>query len=178
MKSVPTSPTLDEAKGEPAAYRFRLNPYRLAMASIWTVAIMTVCWLPGHMVRKLEDESSWFKIPDLDKVVHAGIFVLFSILWFGVWTSRRRFLWVTIGGIGLAMLTEAVQNLPVVGRDGSVADTLTDVAGVFVGILAAPIVEPLACWAESRIFRKSGPRPLRPNEPSPAPDGSVQARSN
>ena len=155
MASVPTSPHSHGPQGQPPTARTDLNFYRFAMAVLWTVVIMILCWLPGSMVRDLEDGSPWFKIPDLDKVGHAGIFVVFSVLWARVFTSRHRFAWVALAGFGLAIVTELVQKLPVVGRDGSFADTLTDGAGVLVGIVLAPLVEPVARYIESRIFRKT-----------------------
>ena len=97
---------------------------------------------------------------DLDKVVHAGIFVVFSVLWARTLTIRRRFAWVALGGIALAILTELVQTLPIVGRDGEVSDALTDVAGVLVGIVLASLVEPVARFIESRIFRKAESQPV------------------
>ncbi len=161
MASVPTSPSPDGPKGQPAVARTDLKGYRLAMAILWTVVIMILCWLPGRMVHELEDESSWFKIPNLDKVVHAGIFVGFSILWARALSSRRRFALVALGGLGLAIVTELVQKLPVVGREGEIADALTDFAGVLVGIVLAPLVEPVARFIESLIFGKKNPNPRR-----------------
>jgi VanZ family protein len=155
MVSVPTIPSPGSPKAQPPAARTDLTVYRFAMAIFWSVVIMLLCWLPGSMVQELEHGSSWFKIPDLDKAIHAGIFVVFSILWSRAFTSRRRFAWVVMGGFGLAILTELVQKLPVVGRDGSIADTLTDGAGVLAGIVVAPVVEPVVRFIESRIFRRN-----------------------
>jgi hypothetical protein len=132
------------------------------MAGLWTVVIMMLCWIPGSMVRDIEDGSPWFEIPDLDKLVHGGIFILFSILWGRVSTSRRRFAWIALAGLGLAVLTEVVQKLPIIGRDGSIADTVIDVAGVLVGLAAASLVEPIARAFESRLFRESSAGAIPP----------------
>ena len=153
MDAVPTSTSADDARRQPPATRSAVSHFRLAVASLWTVVIMMLCWLPGPMVQELEEGSSWFKIPDLDKLVHAGIFVLFSILWARALSSRRRYAWVALGGFALAIVTELVQKLPAVGRDGSIADAVTDAAGVLAGIAVTPLVEPLARFLESRIFR-------------------------
>jgi hypothetical protein len=155
VDAVSITPSPDNAKGRPQAARTDLSRYRLALAILWSVVIMMLCWLPGSMVHEIEHGSSWFQIPDLDKMIHAGIFVVFSILWARAFTSRRRFAWVALGGFGLAVLTELVQKLPVVARDGSIADTLTDGAGVLAGIVVAPLVEPVARFIESRIFRRN-----------------------
>ena len=113
--------------------------------------------------------SSWFEIPDLDKVVHCAIFVIFAILWARVWSSRRRFAWVALGGFVLAVVTELVQLLPVVGRDGEIGDVLTDAAGVLIGIAIAPLVEPLARFLECRVFPEATARPV-PAESAAAPE--------
>jgi hypothetical protein len=128
------------------------------MAVAWTLVIMVLCWLPGPMVRDLEGDSAWFKIPNLDKVVHAGIFIGFSILWARLGTSRRRLVWIAVGGFGLAVLTEVVQKLAVVGRDGRVDDAILDVAGILVGIVAIPFVEPVFRLIESRFFGETASR--------------------
>ena len=151
MDAVPTTPNLDDLKKPLPAARAILSGVRVAMAVLWTVVIMMLCWLPGSMVHELEDGSSWFKIPDLDKIIHAGIFVVFSVLWARALTSRRRFAWVALGGFVLAILTELVQNLPIVGRDGEVSDAITDFGGVLAGMVLAPLVEPVARFIETLI---------------------------
>jgi VanZ family protein len=116
---------------------------------------MVLCWMPGHLVREVEDESSWFDIPHLDKVVHCVIFAIFSVLWHRVRPSRWMFVWVILSGFALAVLTEIVQSVPWVGRDTSVGDMVTDVIGVLLGVAAAPLVEPLALFLEARLLRKT-----------------------
>ena len=164
MASFPTSPSSDGPTRQPPAARTDSNGYRVVMAILWTIVIMMLCWLPGSIVQKLEDGSSWFDVPDLDKVIHAGIFVVFSILWARALSCRRRFAWVALAGFGLAIVTEFVQNLAVVVRDGNIADTLTDGAGVLVGIVLVPLVEPFARLIESRIFQRIESQPITLNE--------------
>jgi VanZ family protein len=170
MAFFPTSPNSDSPTRQPPPARTDLNVYRFAIAILWTVVIMMLCWLPGPMVKELEEGSSWFKIPDLDKMIHAGIFVVFSILWARALTYRRRFAWIALAGFGLAIVTELVQKIPAVGRDGNVADALTDGAGVLVGIVVAPLVEPVARYIESRIFRNNETQPARMDAPTVAVD--------
>lgn len=137
----------------------RLDRYRLVMAILWTLVIMTLCWLPRDAVREIEGQSTWFELANLDKVVHAGIFVCFAILWTRVSLVRRRFVWTALGGVALAVVTEIVQGLPAVGRDGSFADGMTDIVGLVLGLLAAPHVEPLARSIESLAMRTLGSQP-------------------
>ena len=107
------------------------------------------------MVEKVEEGSSWFDIPNLDKVVHWGIFVVFTVLWLRLGTSRWRYAWVALGGLALAVVTEMVQTLPWIGRDGGLDDGITDVIGVVLGLIVARWIEPLLGGLESRLFRGS-----------------------
>jgi VanZ family protein len=170
VDSVPTSPSLDQSTSRPSAVGAHLSRFRLAMAIFWTLVIMTLCWLPREAVHQLEDESSWFKVPNFDKLVHAGIFVVFAVLWTRVWSAPRRFVWTALAGLSLAVITEVVQGLPVVGRDASVADALTDVAGVLIGFMVAPHIEPIARSVESRMFRKNPSRALQFDQSPAVPD--------
>lgn len=157
--------------GDPATHPARTSddrgPHRLVAAVVWTILIMVLCWLPRNVVQGVEDESLWSKLPHLDKLVHFGLFVVFAILWLRVRPSRRRFVWVATAGFVLAAVTEIVQGLPIIGRDTSVADMLTDALGALAGIAVAPFLEPLARSLEVRIFRDNKPRSL-PAEPAAA----------
>jgi VanZ family protein len=175
MESVPTSPSLDQSTPQFSAAQGRLRGYRIATAIFWTLVIMTLCWLPRDAINRLEDNSALLFIPNFDKVVHAGIFLVFAVLWARGLSSPRRLVWIALGGIGLAVITEAGQALSAVGRDASVADALTDVIGVVVGLAVAPYVEPAARSIESFIIRKTGLRPLLLNQP-PAASGEVDPR--
>jgi VanZ family protein len=175
---VPSIPNRDQSDGQFSATQARLRGFRLATAILWTIVIMVLCWLPRGAIHRLEYESTWFKLPNFDKVVHAGIFVVFSLLWVRVWSSPRQRLWAIVGGFGLAVLTELGQLVPSVGRDASFADGLTDCAGVLLGIAVAPLLEPLARRIETSIFRKAGNESLNSGELSAAPgeDGAQPSR--
>jgi uncharacterized protein (DUF486 family) len=152
----PPTPQADaESARIPVPLEHRMTTYRAIIAVLWTLAILTLCWLPGDVVRVVEKDSSWFQIPNLDKLVHWGIFVLFALLWLRVGTSRWRFLWVGLGGLVMAVVTEVVQTIPIIGRDGSLDDGVTDCIGVLIGFALAPALEPLLRRVESRIFRRS-----------------------
>jgi VanZ family protein len=172
VNPVSTSPSFTDPNMQPATTRHDLHVYRVVMAILWTIVIMVLCWLPGGVVHRLEDRSSWFEIHNLDKLIHAGIFVIFSILWARVSSRRRRFGWIALGGFGLAVLTEIVQELPIVGRDGSAADAITDVVGVLAGIAVAPLVEPVARFLESQLFRNLTVTPLPAQGSTVVDDGA------
>jgi hypothetical protein len=131
-----------------------LQRIRLAAAIFWTLTIMALCWLPPPWVHEVQRSSSWFEIPNLDKVVHWGIFCAFAVLWLRVLGSRRRYWLVALAGLALAAITELVQNLPIVNRDGNMGDAITDLIGVLIGLTIASWVEPLLRLVETRLFGK------------------------
>jgi hypothetical protein len=131
-----------------------LQVIRLAAAMLWTLAIMGLCWMSPRLVHEVEQSSSLFALPDLDKVIHWLIFCVFALLWLRVSGSRRRYWLVALGGIALAVTTEVVQSLPFVERDGNVPDAVADVIGVLIGLAIASYVEPLLRVIEGRLFGK------------------------
>jgi VanZ family protein len=109
----------------------------LAAAVFWTLLIMALCWLPIPMLTWGGDVGEHTKrFPHLDKVIHVGIFAVFGVLWMRALSVDRRFLIVLAAGVALAVITEVGQNLPIVGRDGELADGVFDVLGV---LLAYPL---------------------------------------
>jgi len=116
---------------------------------------MTLCWLPYQVVQKVEKTSSWFEIQHIDKAVHCGVFVVFSVLWVRLWTSWQRFAWVGLMGLGLAALTEIVQLVPIIGREAGFDDGATDMLGCVIGLALYPLLEPLLRSIETRLFGAS-----------------------
>jgi hypothetical protein len=143
------------ATHSPAAAGTTLAIFRFAMATLWTLVILVLCWTPRPIVQELEEGPSWFLllIPNFDKLVHWGIFLVFSVLWLRTGTSRWRYAWVALGGLALAAITEIVQLLPAIRREASMADALTDLIGTAIGLAIARWVEPLLRRAESLLFR-------------------------
>jgi uncharacterized membrane protein YccC len=128
---------------------------RLAAAIFWTFTIMALCWLSPRWVHEVERGSSWLVLPNLDKVAHWGLFLVFAVLWLRTSASTRRYWLVALGGVALAAITELVQNLPIVNRDGNVGDALSDIIGVLIGLAIAAWVEPILRLVESRLFGKT-----------------------
>jgi hypothetical protein len=151
----PTHQTDAESTNIPRPLEHRVTIYRVTAAVLWTLIILTLCWLPQYVVQEVEKDSSWFQVPNLDKLVHWGIFFLFAILWLRVGTTPWRFLWVALGGVVLAVVSELVQSLPIIRRDASIGDGVTDCIGLLLGLALAPVLEPLLRWVESRILRTS-----------------------
>jgi hypothetical protein len=122
------------------------------MAVGWTLIILALCWMPGGWVQGIEGDKPWFQLPNFDKVVHWGIFVVFAILWLRAITSKRRYTWVALGGAALTAISELVQELPAIGRDATVGDAVGDMIGVAVGLWIARWIEPWMDGAEARLF--------------------------
>ena len=118
--------------------------YRVTAAVLWTLIILTLCWLPKYVVQEVEKDSSWFQIPNFDKLVHWEIFLLFAILWLRVGKTPRRFLWVALAGLVLTVVSELVQSLPIIGRDATIGDGVTDCIGLLLGLALAPVLS-LGC---------------------------------
>jgi hypothetical protein len=154
---VNTVPTTGSSLDQPAPARpgvITLQRIRLAAAISWTLAIMALCWMSPRLVHELEHSSSVFELPDLDKAIHWAIFCIFALLWLRVSGSSHRYWLVALGGLALAVITEWVQSLPIVHRDGNIPDAVADVIGVVIGLAVARTVEPLLRAIESRLFRK------------------------
>jgi hypothetical protein len=178
-------PGARERTAPPVPLRSAVRSVRLAAAVIWTVLILVLCWLPAEIVHEVEGESPWLRIPNLDKVVHCGIFVVLSILWLRLRqaptishaapeapgsspvhsaprtphpaprAASRPTIWMVIlGGFALGALSELGQTLPIVGRDASLYDLVTDCVGVLIGVAITPLVEPLIRFVERRLFRE------------------------
>lgn len=105
---------------------------RRLLAWSWTLVILVLCWLPRSMMPVKEAGARPFLFPNFDKVVHLGIFAVFAFLWMNVGPRAGRALFA---GLALAILSEVVQELPIVHRDATFMDGVADMAGVVAGIL-------------------------------------------
>jgi hypothetical protein len=137
----------------PAAAPIAAMIVRYTLATLWTLVIMVLCWTPRYIVEEVEESSPWFEIPNLDKVIHWGIFVVFAVLWLRVGNSRWKYAWVALGGLALTILTEVVQMIPAINRNAGLDDAITDMIGVGLGLAIARWIEPLLVWIESRLLR-------------------------
>ncbi len=71
-------------------------------------------------------------IPNLDKVVHAGLFALLAVT--TRWRFGDRLAWLTVV-IAYAGVSELIQYVTLPGRDGDVRDFLADAVGALLGWL-------------------------------------------
>jgi hypothetical protein len=155
VESVPTSPKDLGAAAEWPVPGSDLTVHRALIAVLWTIVIMTLCWLPRDVVQRVESGFKWSQIVNLDKFIHSGIFIVFALVWARVGSSRRRFAWIALGGVIFAAVTEIGQLIPAVGRNATVPDLIADSIGVLIGILAFPWAEPWFQRIESRLFPES-----------------------
>ncbi len=118
---------------------------RVVLAVLWTIVILVLCWTPQAMLPVSEGTQSLTQKLHLDKFVHAGIFTVFAVLWLRTRPAvRTSYLWVLLAGTALAAVTEVVQNLPIINREGEFQDALADFAGVLFGF-------PLFHWIEQGL---------------------------
>ncbi|MEO6810444.1 MAG: VanZ family protein [Isosphaeraceae bacterium] len=110
------------------------------LASAWVVVVLVLCWLPRRMLPEGET-TSHIRIPHLDKAIHFSMFFLISTLWLWGRPTRTRLLWVLIGGLALAVVSELGQDLPMIGREASVLDGLADLMGLAVGAGLACLID-------------------------------------
>jgi hypothetical protein len=100
---------------------------------VWSMIILILLSLPGSM---LPDESV-FKIANLDKFVHLGLFGGFVFLWSIYFstkdTSRRRlfsfFSWIFLASCAYGTTMEFVQKYFIPSRDFELGDIMADVIG-------------------------------------------------
>ncbi len=161
MSSVPPSHEVRARTAPPGPIGNRLKTFRLATAVIWSGLILVLCWTPYQYIREIENKSPWFQIPDLDKAIHAGLFVILAILWLRFALPRRPIWALLLGCFVLGALSEIVQMLPILNRTAELYDLATDCVGVVVGLAIAPLVEPILRPIERLILR-----PFLPREPA------------
>ncbi len=109
-------------------------PSRTAWAWIWAAMILVACWIPNEQMPEESSESS-FRIPNLDKVIHATLFAGFGYLAMRSGPpSGRRVAVVVAAGLVLAVVSEGGQALPFVHRDAGVEDALADCLGLGLSV--------------------------------------------
>ncbi|MGC8640678.1 MAG: VanZ family protein [Isosphaeraceae bacterium] len=125
---------------------------RLISAVLWTVIILMLCWTPDVYLPVDEDPNSWKIMLHVDKIVHLGIFAVFTVLWLRALPATWKWsVALVLAGLALAAITEVVQNVPLIHREGEVQDAAADFAGVLLGF-------PLCWWIES-VLKKWRARP-------------------
>ena len=105
---------------------------RSLLAWSWTASILGLCWIPRSMMRSEGIGPGPLGIPHLDKFVHFTLFAGFAFVW--AWSIGGKIRAIFLAGVGLAILSELGQMMPIVNRDAGLDDGLADVAGVLAGL--------------------------------------------
>lgn len=105
-------------------------------AIIWGAVIFVIISMPPSAIPPTDK----LRIPDIDKIIHFGIFfVLGLLLVFGFVNSGgqqgKHFVISVLIGIAYGALTEYLQYCCIMGRYGSFADFIADVFGTVFGAL-------------------------------------------
>ena len=114
---------------------------RFLPAIIWALVVLVMTGLPGNYLPKVSSFWEWLS---LDKIVHVAIFATLGFLIFYGFheqylKSKRRYLYIVavlLLTLAYAMITEILQVLVFIGRDGNLYDFLADAAGGLLGFLA------------------------------------------
>ncbi len=106
------------------------------LAIAWTALILILCWTPPRHLPLSETGPSFLQLAVADKVIHAGIFAVFAVLWRSATSSASAPI-IAVSGLALAVITELGQATPMVGRDASFGDGIADTAGVAIGLIVA-----------------------------------------
>ena len=96
-------------------------------AWIWTILILAACTWPG------KDIPSGPPIMGFDKIVHAGLFGVWIVLWLLALPEKTRFLIMLGMAYGLGL--EVYQQLLPFDRTFDWWDAAADAVGVFLGYL-------------------------------------------
>ena len=105
-----------------------LPPFRLAVG--WTLLIMVALTIPGKSI----PDSHIFQ---LDKLIHAGLFLVLTLLWLAALSEGPigRGLTILAAMIVFAIFTEFYQQIMPIGRSADLLDSVADAIGSIVAFL-------------------------------------------
>jgi len=118
----------------------RKSIINLLPGALWALAILVLTGLPGNYFPEIHSFWDWIAP---DKMVHLFMFgsLTYLLLW-GLRTQyqftkkRIRLIIITVVvGVLYGGLTEILQNVLFVGRDGNIYDFMANSLGGFLGIL-------------------------------------------
>jgi len=102
---------------------------------------LVICMMPAHHIPHVT-------IPQFDKIVHTGIYIIFGILTYYGWTMQTSFfglhrktiikIIVLLSAYGL--LIEVMQEALTADRHFEWFDELADIAGSVIGVLMAKTI--------------------------------------
>lgn len=109
---------------------FTNNNRAKLIASLWTLLILFLCFIPGHDLPRVN-------IPLADKWAHMVLFGIFTILWHRTVTDGNGYYKIMLLFIAvfLGWLVEYVQGNYIPNRTQDNVDTLADGIGGAVGVV-------------------------------------------
>jgi VanZ family protein len=107
------------------------------LARGWAVLILVACWIPRAHLPPGERVPG---VPNVDKVVHFGLFAVLGLLVRLSASPRTRTATLLALGLLLAIVSEVGQATPFVNRDANVPDGLADSLGMLAGLLAIALL--------------------------------------
>lgn len=108
--------------------------YWLGLAITYTVFILVISLV------KINSKID-VKVPQVDKLVHFGIYFVFTILWFACFYSYRKtsisknILKAAVLALFFGVLVEMLQHLNPIARSGDIKDVLANSLGVMAAVL-------------------------------------------
>lgn len=100
---------------------------------LWSIVIAYLTFSSGDSLPKID-----LKIPHIDKIVHFGLFFIFSFFTLLESKSSKALTVATLTGLGYAGFIEIVQWLALPARSGDWFDFMADAAGLFLALLILP----------------------------------------
>lgn len=102
-------------------------------AAIWAFCILVLCLIPGSTL----PEWDWFSLLDLDKLVHAGMFGVLTVLLADALRKRdtlsRYVLMACVLSIVYGAATEFIQGMEALGRRTDPGDLVANGIGALIG---------------------------------------------
>lgn len=116
---------------------------QLVHALAWAMVILVLCLIPGKDL----PEWKWFSLFDLDKLVHAGMFFVQTLLLANAFrvkgTPVRYLFWAVVISVLYGVGTEIMQGLEAMGRRTDPGDMIANTLGALA-----------AAWFASWSLRK------------------------
>ena len=101
----------------------------LRWALLWAGIILWLCLIPG----KALPEWNWFSVFELDKLVHATMFFVLTMLLAQAFRSNRSparyIMWAVVISVGYGLFTEILQGLEALGRRRDILDMIANTVG-------------------------------------------------
>jgi VanZ family protein len=104
---------------------------------IWLALICYGLFLPANNL----PIKPFFQIPHFDKLVHFGLFFVFSLLLFRPYKKlkTRYIFWAPVTALLSGIILESAQQALSSSRNSDVYDLIANVAGIFTSIFAYQI---------------------------------------